>query len=80
MEKTIETFLQTLVLNDPKTANEVLADTCDAAGMDDADYPQVQGLHTYAEAGVLTTDKGLVLILSDGSEYQITVKQSRRAR
>jgi len=32
---------------------------------------------TYAEAGVLTMDEGLVIRLADGTEYQVTVVRSR---
>lgn len=34
-------------------------------------------ISTYAEAGVMTTNAGLVLRRMDGSEYQITVVRSR---
>jgi hypothetical protein len=34
---------------------------------------------TFAEAGVLTNDAGVVVALDDGSEFQITVVQSRGA-
>jgi len=34
---------------------------------------------TFADAGVLTSDQGLVLRLEDGSEFQITIQQSGRA-
>ncbi len=33
-------------------------------------------VRTYAEAGVLTHNKGLVLAMPDGSEFQITVVKS----
>jgi hypothetical protein len=32
---------------------------------------------TFEEAGVLTTDQGLVLTLGDGSQFQITILRSR---
>ena len=34
-------------------------------------------VHTYAEAGVLTCDKGLVIALPDGTEFQLTIVRSR---
>ena len=34
-------------------------------------------VHTYAEAGVLTYDKGLVIALPDGTEFQLTIVRSR---
>lgn len=37
----------------------------------------VERVEHFEEAGLLTMDKGLVVRLSDGTEFQITVKQSR---
>ena len=34
-------------------------------------------VRTFAEAGVMTYNKGLVITLPDGSEYQLTIIQSR---
>ncbi|MBQ8708816.1 MAG: hypothetical protein IJ523_12070 [Succinivibrionaceae bacterium] len=34
-------------------------------------------VRTFAEAGVLTYNKGLVLELPDGTEFQLTIVQSR---
>ncbi|MHB1041300.1 MAG: hypothetical protein ACYC0Q_00450 [Eubacteriales bacterium] len=34
-------------------------------------------LLTFGEAGVLTTNEGLVVRLADGKEFQITIVQSR---
>lgn len=34
-------------------------------------------VETYENAGVMTYNKGLVLTLPDGSEFQITIVQSR---
>ena len=34
-------------------------------------------VETFANAGVMTYNKGLVLTLPDGSEYQLTIVQSR---
>jgi hypothetical protein len=34
-------------------------------------------VNTFEEEGVMTYDKGLVITLPDGSEYQITIIQSR---
>lgn len=38
---------------------------------------EVSNIKTYAEAGILTRDSGLVLRMEDGSEFQITIKQSK---
>ena len=34
-------------------------------------------IQTFAEAGLLTTDSGLVLHLDDGSSFQVTIVRSR---
>ena len=34
-------------------------------------------VRTYAEAGLLTSNKGLVLRTQDGSEFQVTIAQSK---
>lgn len=34
-------------------------------------------VETFAEAGLLTTDKGVVATLGNGSEYQVTITRSR---
>jgi hypothetical protein len=33
-------------------------------------------VRTFEEAGVLTEKKGLVVTMSDGSEYQVTIAES----
>jgi len=38
---------------------------------------ELNAIRTYAEAGVLTDNAGLVLHLDDGSEFQVTIAQSR---
>lgn len=62
-EKTIED-----ALNLPISGELDLVDT--ALG-------EVSNIKTYAEAGILTRDSGLVLRMEDGSEFQITIKQSK---
>jgi hypothetical protein len=44
---------------------------------DDADRWGVLDLRTFADAGVLTQNAGLVVRLDDGSEFQVTVVKSR---
>ena len=34
-------------------------------------------VHTFEQAGVMSRDKGLVIELPDGSEFQLTIVQSR---
>ena len=44
------------------------------------DVEQVARVETFEEVGILTNDAGLVVTMKDGSEFQLTVVQSRRAR
>lgn len=37
----------------------------------------IRSILTFEEAGMLTNDKGLVIRTCDGSEFQITIIQSR---
>ena len=37
----------------------------------------IHSTETFEEAGVLTMNKGLVLRMKDGSEYQVTIVRSR---
>jgi hypothetical protein len=39
----------------------------------------ISGVQTFEEAGVSSEDRGLVVTMSDGSEYQITIVKSREA-
>jgi len=54
---------------------DAVLDAQDSGSLDLADH--VTGLATFEESGVLTRDDGLVLRLADGSEFQLTVVQSR---
>jgi hypothetical protein len=40
---------------------------------------EVVRVDTYAEEGMLTNNAGLVVSLADGSQYQLTVVQSRES-
>jgi hypothetical protein len=40
----------------------------------------VAGVNTFRNEGVLTSNRGLVVTMEDGSEYQVTLVLSRRAR
>ena len=42
-----------------------------------AEQDNVRSVLTYDEAGMLTRNAGLVVRTSDGSEFQITIVQSR---
>jgi hypothetical protein len=52
-------------------------DTC----LDEVDplVEDTERVSTYEQQGMLTRNAGLVLRLRDGSEFQLTVVQSRRA-
>ncbi len=56
---------------------ELLDGTCDGE-----DFPEMMNsrCQAFEDAGVMTRDSGVVLKLDDGSEYHITIQQSRSAR
>lgn len=62
-EKTIEDALNLLISGELDLVDTALG--------------EVSNIKTYAEAGILTRDSGLVLRMEDGSEFQITIKQSK---
>lgn len=62
-EKTIEDALNLLISGELDLVDTALG--------------EVSNIKTYAEAGILTQDSGLVLRMEDGSEFQITIKQSK---
>lgn len=52
------------------------ADDRDAMGVPD-ELGQVDDVSTFNDAGVLTSDRGLVVTTADGCEFQLTIVQSR---
>ena len=64
-EKTIEDALNLLISGELDLVDTALG--------------EISNIKTYAEAGILTRDSGLVLRMEDGSEFQITIKQSKWA-
>ena len=62
-EKTIEDALNLLISGELDLVDTALG--------------EVSNIKTYAEAGILMRDSGLVLRMEDGSEFQITIKQSK---
>jgi len=52
---------------------DCVADAMGEPGLDGAN------VGTFADAGVMTDDVGLVVTLHDGSEFRVTVVQSRGA-
>ena len=53
----------------------------DTDDLDQFDMPEelagIERVSTFDEAGVLTRDAGLVITTKDGSEFQLTIVQSR---
>ena len=53
----------------------------DTDDLDHFDIPcelaEIERISTFDEAGVLTQDAGLVITTADGSEFQLTIVQSR---
>ena len=56
------------ILNDEGDVKEIL------------DPHGVRKVATFADAGVLTMNAGLVITMDDGAEFQITIVRSRRGR
>ena len=75
-EKTFETILQDLL----ETAGWVEGES--DAGDLEAEVEPFMGcsVTTFEDAGVLTKNRGLVVRMADGSEFQVDIVQSRAAR
>ena len=59
-------------------AGVILAADCDEYPEDLPDeLSEVERVQTYDEAGILTNNKGLVLRMKDGTEWQLTIVQGR---
>ncbi|MGH9867482.1 MAG: hypothetical protein ACREAA_04865 [Candidatus Polarisedimenticolia bacterium] len=67
---------------DDKQFADALRDVLAATDGDSDDINQttIRRIHTFEEVGVLSRDAGLVVTLTDGSEFQLTVVRSRVAR
>ena len=52
----------------------------ESVGFDSKMEGFISDLSTFEDAGVMTMNKGLVVRLADGSEFQVTIVQSQRAR
>ena len=52
----------------------------DYASGEALDIEQVRSVRTFEDVGVLTGDRGVVVTLTDGSEFQLTIVMSRAAR
>lgn len=56
---------------------EALEMVLDGEPMEDTALEEAKTVQSFEEAGVLSGDEGLVLRMQDGSEFQITIRQSR---
>lgn len=69
---------------DPEISDEMieqyLRDLIEAEESDERIADQIHSATSYEDAGILTTDRGIVLRMADGSEYQITIVQRRGPR
>lgn len=62
---------------DEETLQNALIDMM-TQGYDDSDVCwESLRIRSFEQAGVMTTDKGVVVGLPDGTEYQITIVRSR---
>ena len=61
------------------TIETILRDLLTGCPIEDTDLGEdgVSEIRTYEEGGYLTYDRGLVLTTADGSEFQITIRQTR---
>jgi len=57
---------------------DVLAETDGAS--DDLNQMTIRRIDSFEDVGMLTRNAGLVVRMTDGSEFQVTVVQSRPAR
>ena len=73
-------------MNDTKFQNTLKTLLDDIASMDAEDLAQfdmpqslacIKNVRTFQEAQVLTNNAGLVIEMTDGSEFQITIVKSR---
>jgi hypothetical protein len=46
----------------------------------ESEVPVASRVDTFDDAGILTMNKGLIVELENGEEFQITIIQSREAR
>ena len=58
--------------------NEIEMETMLYEMLQDEDVaPEVEGVRTFEEDGVLTRNRGVVVRTEDGREFQVTIVQSR---
>lgn len=79
MESLIAGVIENLLSNQGDDVIALIADShLDLPG--DEAPPCTRSVQSFEEAGVLTSNKGVVLTLDDGSEFQITVVRSKLPR
>jgi hypothetical protein len=63
---------------DERTFETLMVDVMDMLSEND-DFPEFEGNHSqsFVSVGMLTYNKGMVVRLKDGSEFQVTIVQSR---
>lgn len=76
-------------VTDAQEVEDVLGEALDALTIDDFDDTEIGGMlrelgalrrvETFAQAGVMTYNAGLVLSFANGAEFQITIVQSQSA-
>ena len=42
-----------------------------------AELAHIRRVETFAQAGVMTTDRGVVILADDGRQFQVTIVQGR---
>ena len=59
---------------------EFVDDDDDVMYLGESEVPVASRVDTFDDAGILTMNKGLLVELENGEEFQITIIQSREAR
>ena len=66
---------------DSKNVQQMILDTFEMLPGDDLEYvegvSEIDSITTFEENHLLTNDNGLVIKMNDGSEFLITITQSR---
>lgn len=63
---------------DEYTIQEAIRELLGGADIEDTELCEgITDIRSYEEGGYLTYDKGLVFSTADGSEFQLTIRQSR---
>lgn len=88
-EVIVEALLANMLSGDPELADLGLDGAAECAELavlkdgdddEDASLTDIASALTFEDHGVLTSNRGIVLDLTDGSQFQITIVQSRRSQ